>query len=217
MVPEKIAAKGIEDEDVPLAATPTQAVVRVEGGMLIVRQRSSAYRIVTTPRGNQPVTSYQLKTGVGAAKYDAGDVVVFDMKGNRLLPKAWREKLKSDVHVLLGFDGKLPNPRELTLFRDDTLLVVLTAPQAGAANWGVAGMAPPTLPPTPDPPLVPQPRTNSSPSFVPLPSDPALTPSPQPATTPTEPPSVPLNRSTAPMGRPIAPPVDDRPPLSGSN
>ena len=37
----------------------------------------------------------------------------------------WKEKLKTDQHVLLANEGKLPHPRELTLFKDDTLVIVL--------------------------------------------------------------------------------------------
>ena len=47
---EKIAAKGIEDEDVPLASSPAQAVVRVEGDKLIVRQRGAQHQTVVITR-----------------------------------------------------------------------------------------------------------------------------------------------------------------------
>ncbi|HYH67594.1 MAG TPA: hypothetical protein VD866_23050, partial [Urbifossiella sp.] len=57
-------------------------------------------------------------------KLDASDVLVFDMKGNRLAAKAWREKLQNDQHVLVAWGGVVPNPRELALFKDDTLVVV---------------------------------------------------------------------------------------------
>jgi hypothetical protein len=45
----------------------------------------------------------------------------------------WREKLKEDQHVLVAFDGRLPQPRELALFRDDVLLVVFPGHPGGDA------------------------------------------------------------------------------------
>jgi RNA polymerase sigma factor (sigma-70 family) len=122
-------ARGIEDEDVPYGTLPMQAVVRVENGKLIIRRRIEFMEPVTHQLpGNQSVTNYEhVSTISGVEINDPSEVAVFDMKGSRLLPKAWKEKLKMDLHVLLGFDGKLPNPRELTLFKDDTLLIILPA------------------------------------------------------------------------------------------
>ncbi|HEV3383438.1 MAG TPA: sigma-70 family RNA polymerase sigma factor [Gemmata sp.] len=122
----KIAAKGIEDEDVPYVTFPMQAVVRIENGKLVIRKRIEIREPATHQLGNQSVTTYYSGSAVfGQAINDASDIAVFDMKGNRLMPKVWKEKLKVDIHVLIGFDGKLPNPRELTLFKDDTLLLIL--------------------------------------------------------------------------------------------
>jgi hypothetical protein len=148
--PKKVAAKGIEDDDVPYPASPSQAVVHVEDGKLIVRQRGHRYEAVTQKFGNQVVTSYHPKSGVQAKTYDPADVSVFDMKGNRLQPKAWKEKFKADVHVLVSFDGRLPQPRELALFKDDTLFVVLPAP-ATTGYGDVYGV--PATPSTPAPPV----------------------------------------------------------------
>ena len=141
--PKKVAAKGVEDDDVPYSAFPGQAVVRLEEGKLIVRMRIISYAALTNrTTDGQTLTVYQQqKGGVHAAIYDTDDVAVFDMKGNRLSPKAWKELLKSDVHALIAQDGKLPNPRELTLFKTDTLLIVLPAqtpipPTYGAATVG---------------------------------------------------------------------------------
>lgn len=120
--PKKVPAKGIEDDDVPYTSFPTQAVVRLEDGKLIVRQRGHHYAAVAEKVGDQTVVSYQYKSGVSAQTFDPADVAVFDMKGNRLAPKVWKETLKADVHVLVSADGKLPNPRELALFKQDTLL-----------------------------------------------------------------------------------------------
>src|SRR6185503_13903430 len=53
------------------------------------------------------------------------DISIFDMKGNRVPDKTWKEKLKTDQHVLLSTDGKLPHPRELSLIKEETLLIVL--------------------------------------------------------------------------------------------
>jgi hypothetical protein len=50
----------------------------------------------------------------------------------------------------VAYDGRLPNPRELALFRDDVLLVVLPAGAPGAATWGIPNMvAPPGAPSLP--------------------------------------------------------------------
>jgi RNA polymerase sigma factor (sigma-70 family) len=196
---EKVAAKGVEDDDVPLPATPAQAVVRVEEGKLIVRQRGYHYQPTVSEAGETRVVGYQMKSGVRATTHDAADVQVFDMKGNRLQPKAWREKLKADVHALIAFDGRLPNPRELTLFKDDVLLVVLPGPAApatpSAAGYGVPTTAPalpvqygsgPALTP---PALTPtHPRSTSPRPGQILPSAPGLpTPTPIPAGAPTVP------------------------------
>ncbi len=142
---EKVAAKGIEDDDVPYPAFPAQAVVRVEDGKLVVRQRGFHFQPVTRVAGGQPVTSYERRSGPQAVTHDAADVTVFDMKGNRLPPKAWKEKLKADVHALVAFDGKLPNPRELALFKDDVLLVVLPGP-AAPGGYGPPPVVPEGVP-----------------------------------------------------------------------
>ena len=153
---EKVAAKGIEDEDVPIGASPSQAVVRVEEGKLIVRQRGLRYSTVAmeTAGGRPSASTYQVMSGVHASFHDPAEVSVFDMKGNRLPTKTWKEKLKSDVHVIIGHDGRLPNPRELTLFKEDTLLVVLPTSGGAATVWGSTGalVAPPALPTVPGQP-----------------------------------------------------------------
>ena len=85
--------------------------------------------ITTSPRRSMANASRPIRCSstVTARTFDPADVSVFDMKGNRLQNKAWRDKFKNDVHALVAYDGKLPNPRELALFKDDALLVVLPA------------------------------------------------------------------------------------------
>ncbi|HEX4612172.1 MAG TPA: sigma-70 family RNA polymerase sigma factor [Urbifossiella sp.] len=125
---EKIPSKGIEDEDVPYPTVPTPAVVRVEEGKLIVRQRSRGpitWGPATPVVAGQAPTPQKTGSQIVGRKYDPSDVLVFDMKGNRLAPKAWREKFQNDQHVLVSWGGVLPNPRELVLFKDDTLLVII--------------------------------------------------------------------------------------------
>jgi RNA polymerase sigma factor (sigma-70 family) len=177
----KIAAKGIEDEDVPYSTLPIQAVVRIENNKLIIRTRLGVKEPVAHQQGNGTVTTtYENATAVhGTAINDISDLAVFDMKGNRLLPKAWKEKLKVDNHVLIGFEGKLPNPREMTLFKDDTLLLILPANQ----TWSGTPHAPATVPLqyyTPVTTYVPQttyvPRTTLTPT--PSPAVPVGTPPP---------------------------------------
>ena len=113
---------------------PSQAVVRVEEGKLIVRQRGFSYQPVTHLVGERAVTSYQAKSAVSARTVDPADVSVFDVKGNRLQTKAWKDKLKNDVHALVSNDGKLPNPRELALFKEDTLIIVLPGTGGGGGS-----------------------------------------------------------------------------------
>jgi len=55
--PKKYPAKGIEDDDVPYGSFPTQAVVRVEDGKFVVRQRGHHYAAVTQKVGEHAVTS----------------------------------------------------------------------------------------------------------------------------------------------------------------
>ncbi len=168
-----IPAKGIEDEDVPYGALPMQAVVRIEENKLIIRKRVAVSEPVMHQVGNQKVTNYEYRTEVsGMAINDASDIAVFDMKGNRLLPKAWKDKLKVDVHVLMGFDGKLPNPRELTLFKEDTLLLILPANSAlnavpHAPALPVAQYYPPVTPGVPQTTYVPSTTIPSSNSPTP--------------------------------------------------
>ena len=141
-MPDPVPAKGIEDDDVPYSSFPAQAVVRIEEGKLIVRQRTRGVFPVAKETTNKDgekskQMSYENKTAVVGNKYDASDISVFDMKGNRLAAKAWRDKLKADQHVLLATDGKLPLPRELSLLKDDVLLVVLPAGVGVPGNYGV--------------------------------------------------------------------------------
>lgn len=194
---EKIAAKGIEDDDVPFPTSPTQAVVRVEEGKLIVRQRGYHYATVAVANsGGHPVTTHQRKSGVQASTHDPADVAVFDMKGNRLLPKTWKDKLKNDVHALVAFDGRLPNPRELTLFKDDTLIVVLPA-QSGGATYAESLLPLNTMPAptsrlsgtTAYPPSAYNPSNplTAPPATVPTPGRPGLAPRPGTPVTPRPP------------------------------
>lgn len=194
--PKKFAAKGVEDDDVPYGTFPAQAVVRLEEGKLIVRQRKQTTEAVVQKVGEATVMSYQTKSGVVATTHDPADVAVFDMKGNRLSPKAWKELLKSDVHALVAHDGKLPNPRELTLFKQDTLLIVLPAGASAPAQHGYTvtttasgqtyyapSASVPAVPPVttvrPNVAFPPPPP----PRVAPLPARPALPPQP---TTPPE-------------------------------
>ncbi|MBX9622688.1 MAG: hypothetical protein K2X82_02630, partial [Gemmataceae bacterium] len=140
--PEKVVAKGVEDDDVPYPTVPTQAVVRLEDGKIVVRQRARVNAAVYAESdGKQPpAVSYRMETRVVGQKYDASDVSVFDMEGNRVLPKKWKDVLAKDTHALVAFDGRLPNPRELTLFKPDVLLIVFPAGTGGAYGvWGQQG------------------------------------------------------------------------------
>jgi hypothetical protein len=89
----KVEPKGIEDEDVPYGDFPAQAVARIEDGKLVVRQRSHSYAPVTVavPDGGRVATGLQRTSTVGATSHDPADIAVFDMKGNRLQSKAWKE------------------------------------------------------------------------------------------------------------------------------
>jgi hypothetical protein len=140
----KFASKGIEDEDVPYDHLPSQAVVRIEEGKLVIRQRAKHIE-VKSPVGeaNSPFESpYKLRSVVSGQTFaDPGELAVFDMKGNRLLPKVWKDKLKVDTHVLLAYDGKTPNPRELTLLREDVLLIILPAVSHPPYQYGAPSPA----------------------------------------------------------------------------
>ena len=177
----KFAAKGIEDEDVPYAAMPTQAVVRYETGKLIVRQRTRGYVTIgyvtdpLVPDSPTSVPSLEIRSSVIGKTTDAADVSVFDMKGNRVADKVWKEKLKADQHVLVAADGKLPHPRELTPFKDDTLLVVLPSDVGDIGAPGVSIPPAPAFPPSPTlfppPPFDPN-ETPPPPALPPAPSVP---------------------------------------------
>lgn len=228
--PKKFAAKGIEDDDVPYGSFPAQAVVRIEEGKLIVRQRARHYAAVAQKAGDQTVYSYQMQSGVQATTHDPADVAVFDMKGNRLAQKDWKAQLKADVHALISTDGKLPNPRELTLFKADTLLIVLpqgmnqgsgynpfsvngtnfyapaaTVPaQSAPVRPGIA--VPPTAP---APAGVPQPP-RAAPAFPPTSTTPA--PPRPPVVAPTDPFLPPTPGTIVPQ--PTLPPSEDTIPHS---
>lgn len=208
--PKKIGAKGVEDDDVPYGSFPSQAVVRIEDGKLIVRQRTQAAEAVTQTVGEQAVTSYRMKSSVRAATYDPADIAVFDMKGSRLAPKVWKEALKTDVHALVTHDGKLPNPRELTLFKQDALLIVLPAATYaqmgfGQAGFGQAGFGAVTAPSSTY--AVPTPYLNSIPAApavrpagvpgMPAPAQNVRPAIPAPRATPTRP-TLPVNPNELP-------------------
>lgn len=221
---EKIPAKGIEDEDVPYSSVPKQAVIRWEDGKLIVRQRHHKMISVTADQAGRKVTSYQPSSSVVGYKYDATDVAVFDMKGNRIQTKAWKEKLKDDTHVLLAFDGRLPHPRELALFKDDALLVVfptgisdadsnLTSTSGGlyrprVGPDGTTYYEPVQNSPTapvmeslrPDHPLTPPPSTDTPGPVVP--ANPRSTPAPDGAA-----PSIPASNTPASATPPSGPEI----------
>jgi hypothetical protein len=115
---------------------------------------------------------------VSATTHDSADVTVFDMKGNRLLPKVWKESLSSDVHALVANDGKLPNPRELALFKQDTLLIVLPAAPATPAiaeTFAPSSRTPAQVRPTTElrPPSPTPARPNST---LPSPTPPVVVP-----------------------------------------
>jgi RNA polymerase sigma factor (sigma-70 family) len=170
---EKVPAKGVEDDDVPYPGTPSQAVVRLEDGKLIVRQRSRGYHMVSREVDGTQVRRYEVKSTISAKTYDASDVSVFDMKGNRVADKTWKAQLKTDQHVLVAFDGRLPLPRELHLFKEDTLLIVFPGSSGAEAIWApqvygqignnfiewhqgrFAPPAVPQFPPTPQTPALP--------------------------------------------------------------
>ena len=139
---EKVAAKGVEDDDVPYPAVPSQAVVRLEDGKIVVRQRTRAGTVTsyTVTATGQNQAEVQPGPRVVGHKYDAADVSVFDMQGNRVSPKKWKDVLAKDTHALVAFDGRLPHPRELTLFKDDALLIVFPAGTGGPGGaWGQQG------------------------------------------------------------------------------
>jgi RNA polymerase sigma factor (sigma-70 family) len=136
--PEKVPAKGVEDDDVPYPAFPVQAVVRLEeNGKLMIRQRTRASVAVKKEvDGKQQVIAFEQQTIVTGRAVDASDVSVFDMKGNRVPDKSWKDKLKTDRLVLVSTDGRLPLPRDLQLVKDDTLLIVFPPGVAGAEfHW----------------------------------------------------------------------------------
>lgn len=185
---EKVAAKGVEDDDVPYPSTPAQAVVRLEDGKLIVRQRGRSYQMVTRegPDGAK-LRQYEAKSTISAKSYDASDVSVFDVKGNRVADKTWKAQLKTDQHALVAFDGRLPLPRELQLFKDDTLLIVFPASGGADPFWAphVYGQfgnnvlelyqgrfAPPAAPLTPQVPQIPGQPGQSAPKRPNPPKDP---------------------------------------------
>jgi hypothetical protein len=216
----KIIPRGIEDDDVPYGSLPAQAVVRIEEGKLIIRQRIDFVEPVTQPQGNRSVTSYQHRSQVsGHSNVDPADVTVFDMKGNRLLTKVWKEKLKVDNHVLLSFDGKLPHPRELAIFKEDTLILIMPAsvfppvpapPHAPAINGYPTTTTPPTY-------YVPQtsyvPQTNYVPSTNSAPPPPAISNVLPPTAEVPQPPSRQLTPPSAtPPSTPPQPVPDQVPP-----
>lgn len=203
--PLKSVAKGVEDEDVPYTSTPKLGVVRLEDGKLIVRQRSYYYaEVPVVVNDGSVMMTQQKRSGVNVAAVDAGEVAVFDMKGNRLPTKEWKEMLKTDRLALISADGSVPNPRELALFKPDTLLLVVpqqtSSPPAGGFNVGGFTYSP--LPKNSSPPAgeMPglRPNTYVLPKtyYEPVPTAPAPGAFPPDSNLPT--PTIPQN-STAPL------------------
>jgi hypothetical protein len=147
------------------------------------------------PKNAALAATFEMRSTVENNTVDAADIAVFDMKGNRVADKAWKEKLKTDLHVLLITNGKLPHPRDLSLFKEETLLIVLPS-----HSFEVAA---PTARPVPKvrylqtpngveflEEAIPAPSGNSFPS---APSTGALTPPatvPKPSTAKTTPPAI---------------------------
>ncbi|QEG31492.1 ECF RNA polymerase sigma factor SigE [Gemmata obscuriglobus] len=200
---KKIVAKGIEDDDVPYGTFPSQAVVRIEDGKLVRRNRVGGAELVKQVVGDQTILGYQMTSSVQATAYDPADIAVFDIKGNRLSPKAWKEMLKTDVVALISSNGSLPNPRELTMFKPDTLVIVLPTGYAQHSAGGATSYFPTyggQMLPTPPTLAVP-----SSPFGNTVPAAPA--PNTRPAT-----PAAP-RATMPPKAQPALPP----PPSTGSD
>lgn len=147
-------AKGIDGDNVPDSWVPEQALVRVEGRKLIIRQRSTYYETTEKIENGKRVATTVQKSVVRVNTHNTDGIVVLDMKGNQLAAKTWQETFKKDVHVLLSLDGRYPTAREMRLFNPDTLLVVLPA----------------FVPPPPSEPKPPPPEPKPLPKLYNLPA-----------------------------------------------
>jgi RNA polymerase sigma factor (sigma-70 family) len=138
----------------PAGPAPVQvlAVVMPDGRMIIRREQPTYYvpQTARTERG-QLVTSYTAITTTVEQRYDLQWVRVFDTRGKEVPRERLARLLKTETVVLASADGRPVDPLHLRLLKEDTLIVVLPAPQAPTP--GVPLQATPALvsPPLPAP------------------------------------------------------------------
>jgi hypothetical protein len=123
----------------PAGPPPVQVLVQLAGkDQLRVWKTSTVYQAKQsfTDQG-APVTSYQPITVVQPAQYALAEIRAYDVKGNVIDRKKLPALLKEQTLVLAAADGRPVDPWHLRLYKENTLVLLLSEP---------AAPAPPTAP-----------------------------------------------------------------------
>jgi RNA polymerase sigma factor (sigma-70 family) len=140
----------------PAGPAPVQVLaVVMPDGRLIIRREQPTYYVPQTVRteSGQRVTSYTAITTTVEQRYDLQWVRVFDTRGKEVARDRLPQMLRTETLVLASANGRPVDPLHLRLLKEDTLIVVLPAPQASAAGVPVhpapALVSPPMVPAVP--------------------------------------------------------------------
>jgi hypothetical protein len=140
----------------PQGLPPTQVIARADkDGTIEVLRTGVVYRVEDRTRAvnvNGRVVQVVEKVSVPmtseiTVKYAAKDARLFTAAGKELDPKELPERLKKKTIVLLSENGQLVDPFYLKVVKEDTLVLVVTAPPPMPA--------PGVVTPVPDPPPAP--------------------------------------------------------------
>jgi hypothetical protein len=157
----------------PLPQGPTlfaQAVVSLgKDGRLTVWRNVIAFEPRTTRVGFEEVTRYVQTWVTARSRWAPDETAFYDVKGRKIGREKLAGLLKEQTLVLLSPDGQAPDPMQLRLCREGTLVLVLPVPPP----------APVPPPPAPtDPSRVPVPPPSAPPPAPTLPPGAMIPPEP---------------------------------------
>ena len=167
---------------------PRQALVRLEKGLLLVQTLDLIYEPITTVAQGRPITAYQNVEIRKTRRFPANTFKVYDMTGKPLDVKQLPKLLKKEIVALFSSDERAADPLTLRLFKEGTLLFVLSSaapPPAPPLSHAPAVAYPPDAPiPPPAPATAPipyAPTIRLAPVGEPVPSGRPPVPAPKAA------------------------------------
>ncbi len=140
--------------ELPTTPMPRQALVRLEKRMLSMETLDLVYEPFTRWTQGRYVTAYQQVEIRKTRRYPAEIVHVYDMKGKRIDAKQLPKLVKKEIVALFSSDERAADPLNLRLFKEGTLLFVLSsaAPPPAPPSLAPAVAYPPDAPISPPPP-----------------------------------------------------------------